>query len=480
MNNLTVEDLLNLARAYEPEKIDIVKKAYNFADFLHSGQTRQSGEPYIIHPLNVAYTLAEMHADIDTICAGLLHDTLEDTKVTKEQIIMEFNENVYILVDGVTKISKMNFSTKSENESANTRKIITSIATDVRIIIIKLADRLHNMRTLQHKSKEKQEENALETLEIFVPLAYYIGAYHIKSELEDLSFKYLKPEDYKSINEQCLKIEQENMDHLKEMLSIIQKLLDENNIENWIKIEIKNLYGIYKKLNQGSELKSMHDLLALKVAVDNWENCYRSLGLIHSKYHPVNALFKDYICNPKNNMYQSLHTTVFGENNRLVQVQIRDYQMDRVDKFGLATYWYIKGCDARGKMQQELTEKYQFFKSLNAIDSEFGDNAEFVEHAKSEVFSNRVYVFTTAGIIIELPKGATPIDFAYRIGNNEGNSLAAAIVNDQPVSLNYQLKNNDIVKIICNDLSSGPTLEWLDIAQTTSAKRMIKQYLNKY
>lgn len=478
MNNLTIEDLLNLVRAYEPEKIDIVKKAYNFADFLHSGQKRQSGEPYIIHPLNVAYILAEMHADIDTICAGLLHDTLEDTKVTKEEIIKEFNEDVESLVDGVTKISKMNFSTRLDEDLANTRKIITSIATDVRIIIIKLADRLHNMRTLQYKSKEKQEENALETLEIFVPLAYYIGAYNIKSELEDLSFQYLKPDDYQNINEQCLKIEQENEDYLKEMKNTIRNLLNENTIENWIKIEMKNLYSVYKKLNQGSELKSMHDLLALKVAVKTFENCYYSLGLIHSKYHPVNALFKDYICNPKNNMYQSLHTTVFGENKRLVQIQIRDYDMDRVDKFGLATYWYIKGSDAREKMQQELKEKYQFFKSLNVLNSEFNDNAEFVKKAKSEVFSNRIYVYTPDGIIIELPKGATPIDFAYRLGANEGNHLVEATVNDNLVPLNYQLQNTDIVKIICNDLSNGPKPEWLDMTETTSAKRLIRESLN--
>ncbi len=479
MNSLDIVGLLNLVRAYEPDQVKVVEKAYNFADFLHSGQKRQSGEPYIIHPLNVASILAEMHADIDTVCAGLLHDTLEDTNITKDEIIKEFNGDVASLVDGVTKISKMNFSSRFDEDLANTRKIITSITTDVRIIIIKLADRLHNMRTLQYKSETKQKENALETLEIFVPLAYYIGAYRIKRELEDLSFRYLKPDDYKYIKEQKLKIEQENMIYLKQMKDIIKKLLDEHEIENWIKIEFKNLYGIYKKLNEGEKLEKMHDLLALKISVDNYENCYRALGFIHSKYHPINSQFKDYICNPKNNMYQSLHTTVFGENERLVQAQIRDYNMDRVASFGLATYWNIKGCNAREKMQQELKEKYQFFKSLIEIDSAFGDNQDFLAQAKAEVLSNGIYVYTKSGNIIELPKGATPIDFAYRIGDEEGNYLVGAIVNDQPVPLNYQLQSKDIVKIISNNLSPGPKSEWLDIAQTTTAKKKIKQCLGQ-
>lgn len=476
MNNFGIGDLLNLVRAYEPDKVEVVEKAYNFADLLHSGQLRQSGEPYIIHPINVSIVLAEMHADIDTICAGLLHDTLEDTKVTKEEIIREFNEDVAYLVDGVTKISKMNFSSRYDEDLANTRKIITSIATDVRIIIIKLADRLHNMRTLQHKSEFKQKENALETLEIFVPLAYYIGAYRIKRELEDLSFKYLMPNKYEYIKGQQLKIEEENKEHLKKMRDTIQKRLYEKNINNCINIELKNLYGIYQKLNQGCELESMHDLLSLQVSVDNYDDCYRTLGLIHLIYHPVNYYFKDYICNPKNNLYQSLHTTVFGENSQLVQAQIRDFDMNKVASFGLATYWNIKGCNARQKMQQEL-KKYQSFKSLAEINSVFGDNKDFVNQAKVEVLSNRVYVYTTNGVIIELPTGATPIDFAYRLDADIGNHLNTAMVNNKFVPLNYQLKNNDIVKINC-DASSKPTLEWLGVAKTTKAKRLVKEYLD--
>lgn len=274
MNNITLQDLLEKLKEYNPEEIEIVKSAYNYANNLHSGQMRQSGEPYISHPLNVAYILADMHADGDTICAGLLHDTLEDTNITKEDISHDFNQNIANLVDGVTKLSKMNFSSKQDQNYANTRKIITGITEDVRIIIIKLADRLHNMRTLQFKSEFKQKENALETMEIFVPLAYYIGAYRIKSELEDLSLRYLKPDMYKKIEERKIKLEETSNDCLKEMLYKIQTLLNDNNIPNEIKVRTKNIYGIYKRLNEGHKLSDIHDLLALKIMVDEVANCY--------------------------------------------------------------------------------------------------------------------------------------------------------------------------------------------------------------
>ena len=305
MNNITLHDLIEKLKEYNPEEIDIVRRAYEYANNLHVGQTRQSGEPYISHPLNVAYILAEMHADRDTICAGLLHDTLEDTNITKEDIAHDFNQHISNLVDGVTKLSKMNFSSKQDQNYANTRKIITGITEDVRIIIIKLADRLHNMRTLQFKSEFKQKENSLETMEIFVPLAYYIGAYRIKSELEDLSLQYLKPDMYKAIGERKKKLEEISNACLKEMLHKIKTLLDDKNIPNEIKVRTKNIYGIYKRLNEGQKLSDIHDLLSLKIMVDGVENCYRTLGLIHSEYHPINDKFKDYICNPKTNMYRS-------------------------------------------------------------------------------------------------------------------------------------------------------------------------------
>ena len=479
MNNITLKNLLDVLKEYNPDEVEIIKKAYNYADELHKGQMRQSGDPYISHPLNVAYILAEMHADKDTICAGILHDTLEDTYITKEDISHDFNQNIANLVDGVTKLSKMNFSSKQDQNYANTRKIITGITEDVRIIIIKLADRLHNMRTLQFKSEFKQKENALETMEIFVPLAYYIGAYRIKSELEDLSLQYLKPDMYKRIEERKLKLEETSDSCLKEILYKIQTLLNDRNIPNKIKVRTKNIYGIYKKLNEGHKLSDIHDLLALKIMVDEVENCYRTLGIIHQEYHPINDKFKDYICNPKTNMYKSLHTTVFGPDDRLVQTQIRTFDMDRVASFGLTAYWNEQKGNARYLMQEDLKQKFQFFKSLTEINSMFGDNQQFVNQVKNELFSDKVYVYTTKGDIIELPKGATVIDFAYKIHTDIGSTMVGVFVNDEYVPVDYVLKNKDRVRIITDDLSYGPREEWLDKAQTSLAKRKIKEFNRK-
>lgn len=476
MNNITLNDLLIKLEEYNKEEVEVVKKAYEYADNLHNGQLRQSGEPYISHPLNVAYILAEMHADRDTVCAGLLHDTLEDTNITKEDIVHDFNQNIANLVDGVTKLSKMNFSSKQDQNYANTRKIITGITEDVRIIIIKLADRLHNMRTLQFKSEFKQKENALETMEIFVPLAYYIGAYRIKSELEDLSLRYLKPDMYKKIEERKLKLEEISDAALKEMLYKIQTLLECNNIPNEIKVRTKNIYGIYKRLNEGHKLSDIHDLLALKIMVDEVANCYYTLGMIHKEYHPINDKFKDYICNPKTNMYQSLHTTVFGPDDRLVQTQIRTFDMDKVASFGLTAYWDEQKGKARDVMQEDLKQKFQFFKSLTEINSMFGDNQQFVNQVKTELFADRVYVYTTKGDIIELPKGSTPIDFAYKIHTDIGNTMVGVFVNDEYVRVDYMLQNKDRVRIITDDLSYGPRVDWIDKAQTSLAKRKIKEF----
>ena len=479
MNNITLQDLLDKLREYNPCEVEIVKRAFDYADNLHAGQMRQSGEPYISHPLNVAYILADMHADRDTICAGLLHDTLEDTNITKEDIAHDFNQNIANLVDGVTKLSKMNFSSKQDQNYANTRKIITGITEDVRIIIIKLADRLHNMRTLQFKSEFKQKENALETMEIFVPLAYYIGAYRIKSELEDLSLKYLKPDMYRKIEERKLKLEESSAECLKEMLYTIETALNDENIPSVIKIRIKNIYGIYKRLNDGHKLSDIHDLLALKIMVDSVANCYYSLGIIHKEYHPINDKFKDYIGNPKTKMYQSLHSTVFGPDDRLVQTQIRTFNMDKVASFGLTAYWDEQKGEARDVMQHDLKQKFQFFKSLTEINAMFGDNQQFVNQVKSELFADKVYIYTTKGDIIELPKGATPIDFAYKINIDIGNTMVGAFVNDEAVPIDYILKNKDRVRIITDELSYGPRENWIDKAQTSFARRQIKEFNRK-
>ena len=478
MNNLTLDTLLENVKTYNNSKTDLetIKKAYNYAFRLHDGQFRQSGEPYISHPLNVSYILSEMHADTDTICAGLLHDTIEDTKTTKEDIAHEFNIDVANLVDGVTKISKLNFSTKQDQNMANTRKIITGITSDVRIIIIKLADRLHNMRTLQFKKEFKQKENSMETMDIFVPLAYYIGAYRIKSELEDLSLKYLYPDEYKRIEYMKNMVEIDSKKCLGEMVSTINDLLLERKIENEIKVRTKNIYGIYKRMEEGHKLSDIHDLLSLKIMVNDIASCYQTLGLIHSKYHPINDKFKDYIFNPKTNMYRSLHTTVFGEDDRLVQTQIRTFDMDKIASFGLTAYWDIKKGDARDVMQEDLKNKYQFFKSLIEINKVFGDNQDFVRQVKNELFADKIYAYTTKGDIIELPKGSTVIDFAYKVGSNLGDNIVSAYVNEKNVEADYILHNKDRVRVITDDLSYGPKDEWLDKVQTTKAKRKIKEY----
>ena len=479
MNSITLQNLLDKVKEYSPSSVESVKKAYEYAEILHSGQTRQSGEPYIIHPLNVAYILAEMHADSDTVCAGLLHDTIEDTNITKIDISHDFNQNIANLVDGVTKLSKMNFSSKKDQNYANTRKIITGINEDVRIIIIKLADRLHNMRTLQFKSELKQKENALETMEIFVPLAYYIGTYRIKSELEDLSLQYLKPDMYKQIKNKKQNLEIVSRSCLEEMLYKIKELLSNKEIPNEIKVRTKNIYGIYKRLNEGHKLSDIHDLLALKIMVDEVDNCYKTLGLIHSEYHPINNKFKDYICNPKTNMYKSLHTTVFGPEDRLVQTQIRTFDMDKVASFGLTSFWETQKNEARSTMQQDLKEKFQFFKSLTEINSMFRDNIEFVTQVKNELFADRIYVYTTKGDIIELPKGSTPIDFAYKIHTDIGNTMVGVFINGEYESIDYILQNKDRVRIITDDLSFGPREEWLNKVKTTRAKRKIREFNKK-
>ena len=479
MNELTLKDLLERIKDYSKEDKDKVLKAYNFADKYHEGQYRQSGEPYIIHPLNVCYTLAEMHADSDTLCAGLLHDVLEDTNATYDEIAEEFNPSVAKLVDGVTKISKMNFSSKTEMKYANTRKIINGLTTDVRIIIIKLADRLHNMKTLEFKRKEKQKEISLETMEIFAPLAYSIGAYRIKCDLEDLSLMYLKNYEYNTILEKRNKIEEVNRNNLLDMLNTINKILNDKNIPNEIKIRTKNIYGIYRRTSVGDKIYDIHDLMALRVIVDEIENCYQTLGVIHSQYKPFNEMFKDYIYNPKSNLYRSLHTTVFGYDDRLVQARIRTKDMDQIASYGLTAYWYLNKDAASDKMQEDLRSKWQDFDSLLEINSAFRDNEQFVSQVKKEVFSDKVYVYTPKGEIIKLPKGSTIIDFAYKIHTDIGNSMVSAIVNDKDVSVDYELKNGDIVKIITSVLQNVPKEDWEDKAHTTYAKRKIREFRRK-
>lgn len=474
---MNLETLINNVKKYNLEESDIalITKAYQYAEKLHEEQKRQSGEPYIIHPLSVAIILSEIEADTNTIIAGLLHDTLEDSNINKDDISHEFNSHISMLVDGVTKIGKMNFSSKEDEIAGNTRKLLQGITEDVRIILIKLADRLHNMRTLEFKKPEKQKENAIETMEIFVPLAYYLGCYRIKSELEDLSFKYINPEMYFELAKKIKKLENETQIDINDMLKDIHDLLTDNNIPNEIKARTKNVYGIYKRIQQGDKLNEIHDLLALKIMVDDVKNCYSALGLVHSLYPPINDRFKDYIVQPKTNMYQSLHTTVFGSGEHLVQTQIRTNEMDRVASLGLTKYWQ----DPNVVMNEELRKRFQFFKSLVEINSTTSDNRLFLEEIRKEILGSNIYVYTPKGKIVELPISSTPIDFAYKIHTDIGNSMVAVIVNGNYADVGSILHNKDIVKVITSEMTFGPNKDWAEKCQTVLAKKKIKSFYEK-
>ena len=478
MNNITIDDLLEVIRSYNEEEIEYVKKAYDLANRYHSGQKRQSGEEYIIHPLNVAYTLALMKADRDTVCAGLLHDVLEDTDITDEEIKTMFNEDVYNLVFGVTKINNIHFVKSEDIIMENTRKIITSLKNDIRIIIIKLADRLHNMRTLQFKKPEKQVKNAIETMEIFVPIAHQLGLYHIKEELEDISFMYLNNEEYRYIKTKKAEILKDKESAINVMILNVKNILKQNNIKFDIKIDNLNINAIEKRLKKGYKFEEIHNLISFIIKVENEKDCYEVLRLVHKLYHPINHKFKDYISNPKTNLYQSLHTTVFGEESDLVQVQIKTYDMDKMATLGIVSYWEDKKEKAANIMQADLMKKYQFFGDLAELDDYFGDNYQFVNLVKNEVLNEKIYTYSPNGSIVELPLGSTPIDFAYKIHTEVGNKMVSAIVNDIAVDVDYVLKNKDRVKILTDD-SYFNRSDWVEKAYTSYAKRKIKEYLKE-
>jgi len=477
--NITYQDLEKLILSYAPFDIPKLRKAYEYAFNYHKEQTRASGEPYIIHPLNIAYILAGMRADIDTIVAGMLHDVVEDTDSTLDEVEKKFNKTVRDLVDGVTKMTKLDFNNKKELSAGNLRKIIVSLARDPRIIIIKLVDRLHNMRTLEYKSLKKQQEKALETLEIYVPLAYYIGASKIKDELENISFRYLKPSLYGDINKQREDLKKDTKESLIDVENKISDLLRKNGIKAKFEIRYKDNYSIYKKLLTRISFEMIHDMMSIKVLVKNIKDCYLALMLIHEEFTPVNNRFKDYIAKPKTNMYKSIHTTVFGPDNRLLQFQIRTFDMERVAIYGLTSYWFKYKNNASSFMKKDLEDNFQFFKSIKELDSTILDNIEFVSQIKKELFSSNIYVYTTSGEVIELPNGATVIDFAYKIHTDVGNSMVAAIVNDEAVSLDYVLENQDRVRIITDSTAFVPKEEWLDMVVTTNARNKIYDFIKE-
>ncbi len=480
MKNPTIDDLMMLVNNYTKEEdAKMIMRAYQDAESLHSGVFRQSGDPYISHPLYVAYLMAERYADRDTLCACLLHDTIEDTDITKEDIAKEYNDDVAILTDGVSKISGLNYFSKQEKNMANIRKLVTGIKTDARIPQIKLADRKHNMRTLQYKKKEKQLENAKETLDIMTPTANYLGDNETEVELRDLSLMYLEPDTYKYAKETRNKIEEESKECLKEMKEIIEKSLKKEGITSEITPRIKSIYGISKYLEANCNLVKMNDLLALKIVVENFSKCYQSLGVIHREFKPVPGRMKDYICNPKTNLYQSLHTTVFGLEGRHVQAQIRTTKMHKVAAKGLSAYFEFYHEDAKHYMQEELERKSQFYSALIDANESIKSNQAFVDCLKSELFANHIHVYDQTGEVIELPIDACPIDFAYRIDSNMAPFLTKATVNGEDVTLDYKLKNQDRVKVEANIDFIGPRRDWENVVKTSYAKRKIKELKSK-
>ena len=477
---ITIDDLLERVKVYNSneEDLKLIRKAYEFAAKKHFGQKRISGDDYIQHPLNVALILTEINADAYALAAALLHDTIEDSDSTKEEIEKHFGSVVALLVDGVTKINKISFNSETEQIAANQRKILVGLSEDVRVIIIKLADRLHNMRTLYVLSEEKQKRKARETLEILTPIAHRIGIYKIKSELEDLSLRYLKPEAYYDVVEKLNLKKSARDEAVKKMMNEVSELLTEHNIVHEMKGRSKSIYSIYQKLNKGRKFNDIYDILALRVFVNTEQECYLALGLIHSKYKPVPKRFKDYIAMPKTNLYQSLHTTVFGIDGDLFEIQIRTYEMDKIAEYGIASHWsYKEKKDA--SVKDVMEQKLQIFRSIIELNDESTSNVEFIDSIKKDILtSDVIYVYTPKGDVIELPEGATTVDFAYKVHSEVGDTMVGAIVNDNIVPLSYTLKTGDIIKVNTNK-NSKPSKDWLKFVITSQARNRIRSYYTK-
>lgn len=475
---MTIFDVLKEIESYNPSEIEFVKKAYDLAEKAHAHQKRESGEPYIIHPLNVCMNLTKFKADGSSLCAGLLHDVVEDTDYTLDDIREMFNDDIAFLVDGVTKISNLHFNSKDEATNANIRRLINSLNDDVRIIIIKLCDRLHNMQTLEYKAPEKRIRSANETLNIFVPLAYFIGAFKLKCELEDICLSYIDKESYDTIKEKEDYILKDYEECIKQATSQVTEILNERKIKFTYRVKILNVYHLYRKLNKGYKLNDIHDLVNFKLILDDKEDPYVVLGLIHKLYTPMNNKFKDYIACPKTNMYRSLHTTVFGPDNHLLQFQIKTTKMDDINTIGLAAYWKFFRSEGKTRMQHELKMNYQFFNTLRDLNAGIDSDSDFIERVKQEVFSNIIYVYTLRGDVIELPNGATVIDFAYKIHTDIGNHLYKAFINGREVKITHKLSNMDRIMLLQSE-KVKPNKTWLEHVVTSSAKRKIKDALKE-
>ncbi len=454
-----------------------IVKAYQFGESAHTGQFRKSGENYFIHPVQVSIILAELEMDEDTIIAGLLHDVIEDTIYTYEEVERVFGTQVAEMVDGVTKLGKIHYESKEERQAESLRKMFIAMAKDIRVIFIKLADRLHNMRTLKFMPDEKKKEKALETLEIFAPVAHRLGIHRIKWELEDLSLFYMDPEGYYDLVSKVDKKRDERETEIAEVIAEMRTNLDESGVKAEITGRPKHFYSIYKKMHhQNKEFNEIFDLTAIRVLVDSVKDCYGVLGIVHTLWKPIPGRFKDFIAMPKPNMYQSLHTTVIGPGGEPFEIQIRTWEMHKIAEFGIAAHWkYKEGVEGTN----EIEDKLSWLRQMMEWEKDMSNSQEFVESLKIDVFENQVFVFTPKGEVVELPDGSTPVDFAYKIHSGVGNSCVGAKVDGRIVPLNYKLTNGKIVDIITAKNSQGPSRDWLKFVKSTQARNKIKHWFKK-
>jgi guanosine-3',5'-bis(diphosphate) 3'-pyrophosphohydrolase len=467
--------LIGRVQSYNPQAdVDLIRRAYEYSARMHVDQKRESGEPYVIHPLNVALIIAQLKLDVPSIVTGLLHDVVEDTGASLAEVQSDFGAEVAQLVDGVTKVSKITFQSREEKQAENFRKMIIAMARDIRVVLIKLADRLHNMRTLDHLEADRQQEIARETMEIYAPIAHRLGIYWLKSELEDLSFRYLNSSAYGTLKAFVAKKRQEREEYIASVIEILSRRLDESGVKAEVTGRPKHFYSIHSKMQElGLSFEEIYDLVAFRIIVDTVRECYEALGVVHANWKPVPGRFKDYIALPKVNMYQSLHTTVIGPRGQRMEVQIRTREMHKVAEEGIAAHWSYKEGNAK---ELKDTERFAWLRRLIEWQQNLKDPQEFLSTVKDDLFPEEVFVFTPKGDVFDFPLGATVIDFAYRIHSEVGNHLAGARVNGRFVPLRYRLRSGDTVEAVTSEKQS-PGKDWTNFAATARAKSRIRQWL---